>query len=265
MHTVFNIVTTCLLLPFGTLLASLAEKILPEPKTDPAQLTTIGALNEEFRRGRTSLGSAAVHIDLLSQQIRRMVTMAGENTHKAYSVILDGTSDEMTEISATEQTLDTLNKDISQYISKILVHNNSGDNVSTIENYFVITGNAERIGDHAINIAEYIDIIRDKSITFSDDARTELAKMQDITAEAIDKVLNMEEDTTEWLSDISAMEQQMDDMTKSYRETHLERMRQGKCTEEACVLYSELLTDFERIGDHILNIAQAYAKIGQRG
>ena len=53
-------------------------------------------------------------------------------------------------------------------------------------------------------------------------------------------------------------------MTKAYRDLHLERMRQGKCSEEACILYSELLTDFERIGDHILNIAQAYSRIHYR-
>ncbi len=50
-------------------------------------------------------------------------------------------------------------------------------------------------------------------------------------------------------------------MTESYREQHMERMRKGQCTEEACVLYSELLTDFERIGDHVLNIAQARERI----
>ena len=85
--------------------------------------------------------------------------------------------------------------------------------------------------------------------------------MQSIVNKAINKVQNIGGDLTEWLSDIAAMEQKIDDMTKEYRDTHLERMRQEKCSEEACVLYSELLTDFERLGDHILNIAQAYAKI----
>ena len=50
-------------------------------------------------------------------------------------------------------------------------------------------------------------------------------------------------------------------MTTEYRETHLARMRKGECSEEACIIYSEMLTDFERIGDHIVNIAEAYAKI----
>ncbi|MBE6038766.1 MAG: hypothetical protein E7218_06125 [Anaerofustis stercorihominis] len=57
------------------------------------------------------------------------------------------------------------------------------------------------------------------------------------------------------------MEQKIDDMAANFKETHLERMRRGLCTEEGCILYSELLTDFERIGDHVLNIAESYANI----
>lgn len=261
MHTLFNIVTTLLLLPFGTYLAKLAEKILPDSKEDKEQITTLSDLTEEFRRGRITLGASAVHTDLLSQEIRRMVTLAGDNVDKCYQVILDSDSSLLKEVKETEEVIDSLNKEISQYISKILVHNNSGELVADIEEYFLITGNAERIGDHALNIAGYIDVIKRKSIVFSEGARTELLEMQAITKKAIDKVLNHDGDVSKWLSQIAAMEQRIDDMTTTYREKHLERMRQGKCSEEACILYSELLTDFERIGDHVLNIAQAYSKM----
>lgn len=264
MHTIFNVVTTLLLLPFGTYIAKFAEKILPEPKGSSAQATTLSSLTEEFRRGRTSLGLTAVHTDLLSQEIRRMVTLAGENAHRAYNAIIKGSISDIPAIKETEETIDTLNKEISQYISKILVHNNNDTNVAAVEQYFLITGNAERIGDHAVNIAGYTDVIKNKGIVFSDGAIEELKVMQSITSTALEKVLNREYDATEWLSEIVAMEQKMDDMTCEYREKHLERMRQGKCSEEACVLYSELLTDFERIGDHILNVAQAYSKIHHR-
>lgn len=85
--------------------------------------------------------------------------------------------------------------------------------------------------------------------------------MQAVTRKAFRLVLDREGDPTEWLAKVAAMEQKIDDMTKLYRQQHLDRMHQGLCSEEACILYSELLTDFERIGDHILNIAQAYSKI----
>ena len=85
--------------------------------------------------------------------------------------------------------------------------------------------------------------------------------MKALSLKALDSLSAPETGTPEWLSEIAAMEQKMDDMTERYRRRHLERMKDGLCSEEACILYSEMLTDFERIGDHILNIAQADVKI----
>ena len=261
MHTLFNIVTTLLLLPFGKVLAILATKILPEPKEDPAQ--RFGSLTEEFRRSMTNLGSTLVHTDLLAHEVDHMLALAGDNVHKSYQAVLDTDLGAFGVIEKTEENIDTINKELSQYISQILVHNNNDKNVSVIKEYFLITGNAERIGDHALNIAGYVDIISKKGIVFSQTANEELHQMQDIVHRAMEMILHREkqEDKTRWLSELAAIEQQIDDMTESYREQHLNRMHQGICSEEACVLYSELLTDFERIGDHILNIAQAYTKI----
>ena len=261
MHTIFNIVTTLLLLPFGTILAELATKILPDSKENANTQPTLAMLSEEFGRNRTSLGTGAIHMDLLHQEIERMLTLAGKNLERSYQVVLDADASGFKKIEETEEVIDTLNKEISQYISKILVHNNSDENVADIEEYFLITGNAERIGDHAVNIGGYSNVIQRKSITFSDGAKKELLEMQQITKKAIQRVLNKDTDTAKWLSEIAALEQKIDDMTGSYREHHLNRMREGKCSEEACVLYSELLTDFERIGDHVLNVAQSFSKI----
>lgn len=260
MHTLFNIATTLLLLPLGTWMAKLAVILLPEHKESYAA-PSLATLTEEYGRNRTSLGASAIHMDLLHAEIQRMITLAGENTKRSFQAILDADDSALQSVEETESTIDTLNKEISQYIAKILVNNHNGENIADIEEYFLITGNAERIGDHALNIAGYVETIHRKSIAFSEKARAELIEMQTITEQALDKIFQRNPETTEWLSAIAAMEQQMDDMTRNYRERHLERMRSGHCSAEACILYSELLTDFERIGDHILNIAQAYAKI----
>jgi len=261
MHTTFNIVTTFLLIPFGAYLAKAATKILPDAPQDKEKTSILGTLNKEFGRTRTHLGADVIHMDILRQEIEKMIVLAGQNVQRCFHVVLNNDSASLKESIETEKIIDTLNKDISQYISKILVNSSSGANVTSFEQYFLITGNAERIGDHAMNIGEYLDTIKKKNIVFSDGAKEEITAMKDITQKAIDKVLQKDEDITVWLSAIAAMEQQIDDMTKNYREHHLERMRNGRCTEEACILYSELLTDFERIGDHVLNIAQARVKI----
>ncbi len=263
MHTTFNVVTTLILLPFGTYLAKLATIIMPETEEEKKGISILATLKEEFGRGRTSLGAGAIHMDILRQELERMIGLSAENLERCYSAVINADDKALEQIRSTEKEIDVLNKDISQYISKILVHNNSGQNVADIEQFFLITGNAERIGDHALNIGEYVEVIQQKAIKFSEGAKAELIEMQQISKKAIEKVLSKQADTdtTKWLVEIAALEQKIDDMTQTYRDQHLERMRSGKCTEEACVLYSELLTDFERIGDHILNIAQAYSKM----
>lgn len=258
MHTIFNITTTLILLPFGTYLASLAEKILPEKREE--SVTTLGSLTEEFRRGTITLGATAVHTDLVKQEIERMIRLSRENTNNAYDVIISGDSSLMKKIESNEATIDKLNKEISQYISKVLVNNNSRKNIADMERYFLISGNAERIGDHAVNIAGYTNVIAEKQIEFSKGATEEMEKMQEILSRSFDRILNTD-NPSEAYNEVVKTEQKIDDMTEIYREKHLERMREGKCSEEACVLYSELLTDFERIGDHLLNIAKALSKI----
>lgn len=261
MHTLFNIVTTLLLLPVGEYLAMLAEKILPDAKGEVHRGSALLSLEEDYRRGSMKLGFSAVHLDQLRQEIERMMTLAQENVERCFQAVLDKDLAALETGEAVEETIDKLNKDISQYISKILIHEKSSQDIAAIEEYFLITGNVERIGDHALNIGGYVQVINRNSINFSDEAKVEIKKMQEITKKSMQHLLNRDEDVAKWLSKAAAMEQQMDDLTATYREKHLDRMRKGLCSEEACMLYSELLTDFERIGDHVLNIAQAYSKI----
>ena len=85
--------------------------------------------------------------------------------------------------------------------------------------------------------------------------------MQDVCIKALDALWNHRAGQVEWLSEVAQLEQQIDDMTEDFRRSQLERMRSGTCNEEACIIYSELLTDFERIGDHVLNIAEELVKV----
>ena len=260
MHTLFNIVTTLLLLPLGGVLATVAEKILPDKDTE-AETVTRPALNYDAMSGNKKLGFSAIHLEQLKAEIEYMLKLAKSNVGCCFEAVLTCDLDTMKKGEKTENEIDLLNKEISQYISKILIHEKTSADIATIEEYFTITGNIERIGDHAINIGGYVDVINRKGISFSEQAKEEIEKMKEISEEAMTLLLEKSDDTTKWLSTMAAMEQRIDDMTSNYRESHLNRMREGKCSEEACVLFSEMLTDFERIGDHALNIAQSYAKM----
>ena len=160
-----------------------------------------------------------------------------------------------------EEIIDLMNKELGRYISKILMHDKTGNDIEAIEEYFRIIGNVERIGDHAVNIGGYVYVMEKNDVSFSEGAIAELRKMQEVCANAMGLLTEMGDEPTEWLSKIAALEQQMDDMTVKYRNNHIDRMKSGLCSELGCILFSELLTDFERMGDHILNIAQSYTKI----
>jgi len=264
MHTLFNVTTTILLLPLGNVLAKLATKMLPDKAELGFQVSPLTQLKEEYTRGNFSLGSVAIHTNVLQNEIRRMLEIAKSNVARCFSAVLTRDTELLKEAELHEEQLDQLNKEISQYISTTLVHGQNQHSVADTEGYFLISGNAERIGDHAMNIGGYVHTMKAKKIVFSHEAQEEIRQMLLIVDSALERIIHQEVDKGALLLGIEGLEQQIDDMTINYRENHLQRMRQGECSPEGCILYSEMLTDFERLGDHALNIAQAYANMAQQ-
>ena len=261
MHTLFNIVTTLLLLPVGQYLAKIAEKIMPDSEEDKKKEGVLSFNHDEFMRNNLQLGFSAVYLKQLGEEVGRMLRITKENVDLCFQAIIDKDLAAIAKADETEETIDLMNKELGRYISKILMHDKTGNDIVAIEEYFRVIGNIERIGDHAVNIGGYVYVMEKNGVTFSEGAIEELRKMKEVCDKAMELLTNMEGDATEWLSKIAALEQQMDDMTVTYRDHHIERMKKGLCSELGCILFSELLTDFERMGDHILNIGQAYAKI----
>ena len=261
MHTLFNIVTTLLLLPIGQYLAKFAEKVMPDSATDTQQEGILSFANDEFMKNNLQLGFSAVYLKQLGEEIGKMLHLAKDNVDLCFQAIIDKDLAAAEKADEAEETIDLMNKELGRYISKILIHDKTGNDIEAIEEYFRVIGNIERIGDHAGNIGGYVYVMDKNDIAFSEGAVAELRKMQEVCETAMNLLVNMDDEPTTWLSKIAALEQQMDDMTVNYRNNHIDRMKQGLCSEQGCILFSELLTDFERMGDHMLNIAQAYAKI----
>ena len=262
MHTIFNIVTTLLLLPLGNQLASLAVRILPEQpeeNRDEMHLEYLTPVQVSSKDG--NLGASAIHIGQLQQELDRMLDMAQDNIETSFDAVHSRNSSLLTKAEKMESYLDFLNKEISKYISRLITYETNEQGSSIVSSYFTITGNIERIGDHAINICGYSKLLEERHIQFSAQAQEEICQMRDICLEALNALHQREAGDLLWLTDVSALEQRIDDMTDLFRKDQLERMKAGICSDEACILYSELLTDFERIGDHVLNIAQEMSSI----
>lgn len=256
MHTLFNVVTTLLLLPLGGYLAKLAVRILPERASEMEAEHQLLYIKPLGASSEYQVGNSAIVVNGISRELERMAKMARDNVEESFLAVLDGNSKRMEEVVRAEDYIDYLNKEISQYISRVVTHEVNEKDSAKISSFFKIAGNLERIGDHAINICEYSKMLEEKQISFSDEARREIEEMKRVSLLAMDALQDFGTISTGHLVEIAAFEQKIDDMTLLYRQNQLRRMQEGICSGEACILYSEMLTDFERIGDHILNVGQ---------
>ena len=264
-HTIFNITTTVLLLPFGTQLARLATWILPDGKA-PAK--DADKWFEDLMASKHHLGVSTIAISQIQEEVREMVKTAGENVRASFKTLEEGMKEEggISAISEREEELDLTNVRLSQKISKILVLDQTPKDVDTLNQMYTVLGNVERIGDHAMNLAEYAVSIQEKNLSFSAAASQEIRTMEEVCGEAVELLEKAAEGSSVFsLAEAAALEQKMDDITEEFRKNQIARMRKGGCSVETSILYSEMLTDFERIGDHMLNIAQAYDAMGRTG
>lgn len=260
LHTTFNIVTTLLLIPFGNYLAKFAEIILKDKKEDEGDLS-VHFLQNIRNIGEEKIGVSAISMDGTKKEIWRMLEMAKQNVHDCYDAFINGDDAIVAEVDKKEEYIDFLNKEISKYISRVITHERTEKGSRIFNSYYTITSNVERIGDHAVNISGYSDMIKAKGIKFSEVSRSEVAQIQKTCDELFNLLMNTNDDVIDWHGAIAAMEQRIDDMTREYRNNTFERMQKGSCSDEGSILYSEMLTDFERIGDHALNISDEIMKI----
>lgn len=261
-HTVFNIVTTLLLLPFGNLMAKAATKILPGSDEEQEESHKLIYLVPIDGRKTRQVGQISVSIKQLDNEIDRMFDLVQQNVRDGFDAVLGRKCSQMEHIAAREEYIDYLNAEISKYIAKVVVMEMSESDSERISSYYKIVGNLERIGDHAMNIAEYAHALEKGETLLSDQAIEETGEMKkliDLTLSGIKS--GYEKNGKELLKLTAQNEQKIDDMSETLRNNQIGRMKAGRCSAEAGILFSEMVTDFERIGDHALNIAEQYGEI----
>ena len=265
MHTLFNISTTILLIPFGNYLAKLATKILPEKAEEKEHHKHLKYIKSVDTRVDATFGTSAINLQNLRNEIQRMLEMARVNVEESFDAFLAGSSRLLGDVDKREDYIDYLNKEISRAAAKMMAHETNVKASKNIGSYLDMTSNIERIGDHAVNICDYTKLIEEKHIVFSDDAKQQMEEMKMICEKMFHNISKVPEDTQEWLQKVHDSENFIDKKTEEFYESHLERINKGECNDEACIIFSEMLTDFERIGDHAWNVAKQIAKIIERG
>ena len=260
LHLIFNLSTTIILIPFGKYIVKFSEKILPER---PEELMTEQHLRflepSILKVEHHKVGAIAIFVTQLQRETERMLSFARTNIERSFNAIRETSEKIQEQVWNTEEYIDYLNKEISYYISHVISLEMVEQDSVTINSFFRITGNIERLGDHATNIAGYANLMDEKGLHFSEEALSEVDRMKEASLQALDLIYEYKEigTTSILVEKMQTIEQKIDDMTREFRSNQMARLQKGSCSGEACVIYSELLTDFERIGDHLLNIAEA--------
>lgn len=258
-HVIFKIVTTVLLFPFANWMVKFSETILKD-KSQATQRVPV------YERAKTmagySVGNSAIAISLIREETNYMYDIARKNLALSFEAMLTRNADRYEEIHENEREIDKLNREISKYISTVIANKMPARDSVVVSGYFDIIGDIERIGDHAMNFADYVKYIVAQDIEFSDRAMGEITQMQEYSQKAMDLLVgDKRAEAQQLLVAVSKAEQKMDDLTENYRNAQMDRMKTTTCSPEASIVYAQMLTDFERIGDHLLNIAQEFAKM----
>ena len=259
-HTIFNIVTTLILLPFGTQMADIAVKILPDSKKEDDEdlrLKYIRPFESSY-----AIGNSAVAVTQVREEVGRMQEMVMKNIGDAFDTLIKYDDKSHKKVEEREEYIDYLNKGISEYVVSLMASEMSSDDSRKINGYYAIISNLERIGDHAVNIVEYADDMKKWDLKFSDNVLEELEDMKKQCIASLNNVKDVDSgNVAEVLTQAVALEQKTDNMRDKYFKKQMQRLKKGKCKPQSGIVFSEILTDFERIGDHVLNIAQEYREM----
>ena len=257
-HTVFNVATTILLLPFGKQLVQLAYKILPEKEGHEDRMD-VKFLDFSIFTNDYHIGTSAIANTQLFNETQNMLDVAIDNVRRSFELMISYKDEKL---QKSEEYINYLNKQIVDFTTNAISNEFPIEGSQTIGLFLKVSADLERIGDHAVNIAARAKLLHDENRRFSDTALDEIGIMSSLCTNILDELKIMNYDEFKDLVDkVDIIEENIDKTNYQFGINQLIRLKNKQCTTENSVVYTKTLTDFERIGDHGLNIAQSFYKI----
>ena len=245
-HSIFNVLCTIVLLPASSLLEKLAYKLVPEGKA-PEKVVE---LDERL------LATPPIAVEQSSHLASKMAIEAFEGFRLSIQSITEYTPEIAERIRQIEDNTDHYEDVLGTYLTKLSNHQVSDEDSAIITKLLKAIGDFERISDHAVNVLESVEELREKGIEFSPAAKEEFATLCAATGEIISltEVAYLNNDLAV-AYDVEPLEQVIDGLKTLLRNNHIVRLRDGSCTVETGFVWSDLITNFERVSDHCSNVA----------
>ena len=245
-HSIFNILCTAVLLPMGGLLEKLVLRLVPEGKQPQRE----AELDERL------LATPALALERCRTLIADMASYSMESLRESLNAITAYNQKSAEHIREDEAKTDHYEDIIGSYLVKLSARKIGESDSALAAEYLRIIGDFERIADHSVNILESAEEMQQKGIAFSAAALQEYSTMagavREVTALAYDSFVSGD---VQAARQVEPLEQVIDDLKEEMRTRHIRRMQQGSCGIEAGFIWSDLLTNLERVSDHCSNIA----------
>ena len=250
-HIVFNVVSTVVLFPFAKLLVKLSCLIVPGKDDSESEMHC------RFIDDRL-LNTPPFAVMQVGKEVARMAKLARDNFETSAYALINRSDKDLNKVMEKEEVINYLNHHITSYLVKLNALDITDSDSDYIARVFHAINDIERVGDHATNLAEAAERNIGDGLTFSDAARDELNQLcgsvitlLDRSIEAFDRQSLGDGEAKE----LSDLEEHIDDLTLTCQDAHIFRLNRNECNTEAGMLYLNTITDFERVGDHAINIA----------
>lgn len=248
-NTLFKVFEVVVFLPFSGMLVKLSEIIVPgeEQIEDEKRLMYIDD---------RILSTPPIAVAQLCKEVERMGRMAVDNLEHATMDFIQGKADDVDQIEQTEDVVNFLNHEITRFMVSASQLKLPPKDMQLLASLFHVVNDLERIGDHAENMAEYAVMRVQKKVPFSDKSMEELTDMLNRVVELCNRALTVFHTRDRgMLPKALVLEEQIDDLEKELQQTHVDRLTQGLCTPQSGMMFSDILSNLERVADHATNIA----------
>ena len=255
-HTVYKIIAIAIIFPFYKQLEKLSRVIVRDSKEDDE---TVNLLDERlFETPSIAVGRA-------SEVVCSMAEIAHTSFKKALQLFSGPYDAKLAdEIRELEEKADKLEDALGSYLVKLSSYDMDEKDSEQITKLLHLIGDLERISDHAVNIVESAEEIKEKKISFSAEATNELAVLQAAVAEILDMTYSaLVNNDIKLATEIEPLEEVIDDLRDRIKLNHILRLQKSECTIEHGFILSDILTNFERVSDHCSNIAGCVVEISR--
>ena len=258
-HTLFNLTNVIILLPFSKYIVKLANRLIPIKETESEIVNNTKYLDERmFSTPSIALGNTV-------QEVVRMGHKATNSLEHSIAGFLNKSNEDINKAFESEKVVNKLQKDILNYLLKLSKEPLRDDERFRTDLLFNTVNDIERVSDHAENIAELAMSVKEMNISFSDSAIREIYEIYNKTITNFkDALIVLDVKDFELANKVLEVENEVNYLEKTFKNSHMIRLNNGSCTIDAGVLYLDLLTNLERISDHSTNIVKQVLKLKQK-